>query len=292
MSADAASSASRPNPLLSAAPNAALSATAPPGRPCGDLDCLAFATPRLAFEHALAGSPRVVAVGEAHAQKAVPGVDSATGRFARELLPALAPRVTGMVLELLAPARRCEAHEEQAVAERAKPITEPQRATNQSEFLALGFDAKKLGMKVEPLVPTCEELKSVLAAKSDIDALLRLIAGVTEREVFDFLDHEPAAHGILIYGGLVHNDLAPTPAHAPWSFGPAVAEHARGSYVEVDLIVPELIRDEAPWTELPWFSHYNRERASKDTLLYATGPRSFVLIFPPKTASEAEKATP
>lgn len=262
-----------------------------PGRPCGELDCRAFATPRLAFERALAGSPRVVAVGEAHAQKAVPGVDSAAVRFARDLLPALAPRVTGVVLELLAPDRRCEAHEEQAVAERTKPITEPQRDTNQSEFLALGFEAKKLGMKVEPLIPTCDELENVLAASNDVDALLRLIARVTEREVFDFLEHQKPEHGILIYGGLVHNDLAPAPGRAPWSYGPAVAEHAGGSYAEIDLIVPELVRNEPPWTELSWFSHYRFAQATGEALLYSTGPRSFVLIFPPAKASEPAKAS-
>jgi len=232
----------------------------------------------------------VVAVGEAHAQKALEGVDSATRRFARDLLPALAPRVTGVVLELLDPGRRCKPQEEQAVVERTKPITQPQRETNQSEFLELGFDAKKLGMKIEPLFPTCEELEGVLASQNDVDALLRLIARVTEREVFEFLDHQAPEHAIMIYGGLVHNDLTPTPAHAPWSFGPAVAEHAGGSYVEIDLIVPELIQKEAPWTDLPWFSHYDPAQSRGDTLLYSTGKSSFTLIFPPQSASE--KATP
>lgn len=284
------SAAAAPRPVASPPLNPAQPAALTLGRPCGDLDCLAFATPRLAFEHALASSPRVVAVGEAHAQQAVTGVDSATKRFARELLPALAPRVTGVVLELLAPDKRCEAHDTAAVAERTKPVTEPQRATNQNEFLALGFDAKKLGMRVEPLVPSCEELKSVLAAGNDVDALLRLIAGVTEREVFDFLDHQKPEHAILIYGGLLHNDLKPRAGHEGWSFGPAVAEHAGGSYVEIDLIVPEFIQSEPPWTELPWFSHYNRAAAPRDTLLYATGAASFVLIFPPSNGSEPVKA--
>lgn len=279
-------------PVATMAPPSAASVAEPPGRACGDLDCRAFATAREAFETALAGAPRVVAVGEAHAQKAAPGVESATVRFTRELLPALAPRVTGVVLELLAPDRKCAAHEEQAVAERAKPITEPQRDTNQSEFLALGFAAKKLGMRVEPLVPTCAELGGVLAAANDVGALLELIANVTTRETLDFLDHQRPEHAILIYGGLVHNDLTPKPGHEAWSFGPRVAEHAAGSYVELDLIVPELIRDEPPWTELAWFSHYDGAEQGNATLLYRTGPASFVLIFPRTRAAVAPKTLP
>jgi len=264
----------------------------PSGRPCGGLDCLAFDTPRQAFEHALAGDPRVVAVGEAHAQKAGPAVESATRRFARELLPALAPRVKGVVVELLAPDRRCEQREAEAVAERTKPITEPQREANQNEFVALGFEARKLGMRAEPLIPTCEELRAILGAENDVGALLELIASVTAREAVAFLDQRPPEEALLIYGGLVHNDVTPSAERAAWSFGPRLAEHAKRSYVELDLIVPELVRNEPPWTSLPWFSQYDPARAGRETLLYRTGPASFVLIFPRSGATESPKATP
>lgn len=264
----------------------------PAGRPCGELGCLAFDTPRAAFEHALAGDPRVVAVGEAHAQKAVPGIESATARFSHDLLPLLAPRAKGIVIELLAPDRRCEKHEEQAVKERTKPVTEPQRDTNQSEFVALGFAAKKLGMQAEPLIPTCDELAQVLAATNDVGALLELIATITVREATDFLDHQPPASALVIYGGLVHNDLDPAPGHERWSFGPPLSEHAKGSYVEIDLIVPELIRNEPPWTSLPWLAHYDRAAEGRETVLFATGPASFVLIFPESRGSSKSEAVP
>jgi hypothetical protein len=234
----------------------------------------------------------VVAVGEAHAQKAVPGVESATNRFARELLPALTPRVKGIVIELIAPDRQCAHREEKAVAERAKPVTEPQRDTNQSEFLALGFAAKNLGMRAEPLIPTCDELEAVLAADNDVGALLELIAQVTVRESVDFLDHQKPEYGIAIYGGLLHNDVDPQPGHETWSFGPRLYEHAHGSYVEIDLIVPELVRNETPWTDLPWFSHYDPARAGGETLLYRTGAASFVLIFPRSEATGEAKVAP
>jgi hypothetical protein len=297
-----AAGATTPHSLASSSPPSTPATTATPpvrapspsaaGRACGELDCLAFATPRQAFEQALTSAPRVVAIGEAHAQKAAPGVESATSRFSRELLPALAPRTKGIVIELLAPDRRCEQHEEQAVAERTKPVTEPQRETNQSEFVALGFAAKKLGIRAEPLIPTCDELKTVLHADNDVGALLELIADITVRETFDFLDRQNPDAAIAIYGGLLHNDVTPKPGQEAWSFGPRIRDHARGSYVELDLIVPELIRSEPPWTELPWFSHYDPTNAASQTLLYRTGPASFVLIFPRSDATASPKATP
>ncbi len=278
-------------PVASTSASPAPPAAASSGRPCGDLDCLAFDSAREAFEHALAGSPRVVAVGEAHAQKAAPGVESATSHFARELLPVLTPRIKGIVIELLTPDRHCEAHEEQAVAERAKPVTQPQRETNQSEFVALGFAAKKLGIRAEPLLPTCDELKAVLAAENDVGALLELIANITVREAEDFLDHQPPESGIAIYGGLLHNDVTPKPGQEAWSFGPRLRDHTHASYVEIDLIVPELVRNDAPWIDLPWFSHYNPALAEHQTLLYRTGPASFVLIFP-RSEATGETQTP
>jgi len=297
-----ASSASAAKPPVTAAPGAAPTASAtppvapvasaavgagpPPGAtPCGDLECLAFASPRAAFEYATRGDPRVVAVGEAHAQKAAGNLESATRRFARELLPVLAPRAKGLIIELLTPDRRCEHHEEQAVAERTKPVTAPQAETNQNDFVALGFAAQKLGIKPEPLVPSCEELAQVLRAQQgDVAKLLELIAAITTREAVDFLDHRPTDQALAIYGGLLHNDVSPSPEHAAWSFGPRLGEHTRGSYVEVDLIVPELVRNEEPWTTLPWFATYAKTAASSQTLLYRTGPASYVLIFP-KTAT-------
>ncbi len=122
------------------------------------------------------------------------------------------------------------------------------------------------------------------AQGGDIAALLELIATISVRESVDFLDRQSPERALALYGGLLHNDLTPDAEHAAWSYGPRVAEHASGSYVELDLIVPELIRNEPPWTNLAWFSHYEPARSDGQTLLYRTGSASFVLIFP-KTAT-------
>jgi hypothetical protein len=85
---------------------------------------------------------------------------------------------------------------------------------------------------------------------------------------------------VLTYGGLVHNDRAPREGREEWSFGPRLAERTGGSYVELDLIVPEFVRPEPPWTNLPWYPHYDAARDGAETRLFETRPGSFVLVFP------------
>jgi hypothetical protein len=258
------------------------------GRACGVLGCRVFSTPRAAFEATLSGEPRVIAIGESHAQKDAPRVPSATERFRDQLLPALAGRAKGIVIEVLLPDQRCRQAEVQAVKKRQEVVTKPQAETNQNEFLALGHAAKALGLVPQPLVPTCEELRSVLAAgAADIDAMLTLVANITARETLAMLATGDPDKAVLTYGGLVHNDLEPRPGREAWSFGPRVAERTGKRYVELDLIVPEFIRPEPPWTNLAFYPHYDAAKDGAETRLFEPSPGSFVLVFPRAPREEA-----
>jgi hypothetical protein len=252
---------------------------------CGDLDCRRFGEPRGAFEYAVRDSPRVIAVGEAHAQKNAPKVPSATRRFGEQLLPALQRRAKGIVLEFVVPEKRCEKKEDEAVRERQEAVTKPQAETNQNEFVTLGFVAKKLDIFPLALVPTCEELGAVLAnGEGDIAAMLALIADLTFRETSGFLDRGDPNRAVITYGGLLHNDLVPRPGREAWTFGPRLKERSGGRYVEIDLIVPEFIKPEEPWTSLAWYPHYSAERDAAHAVLFQPTPGSYVLIFPRSTA--------
>jgi hypothetical protein len=251
------------------------------GIPCGELGCRAFDSPRAAFEFALRGAPLVVAVGEAHAQKGAPKVVPTIQRFEIELLPALAGRAKNLVLELVVPDKKCRQGEDKAVRERTKSVTEPQAESNQNEFVALGFAAKKLGIRPEALVPTCEELGTVVqAGEGDIAAMLSLIAEVALRETLAFLLHGDPTQSVVLYGGLLHNDLEPRPGRESWSFGPRLREQTGGRYVEIDLIVPEYIGSAPPWTSLSFYSHYDASKHGDRTILFEPSPNSFVLVFP------------
>lgn len=263
-------------PTAQAAPLAAAEA----GHPCGALNCLAFATPQAAFSYVLRTNPRVLAVGEAHAQEGTPGIASSTRRFAEQLLPLLAGRSKHIVIELLV--ANCKAQTVTGVAKAQAPVTEHQAQSNQSEFLTLGKYAQRLGIEPQALNPTCAEYDSVLAAGEDgVARLLTLVAEQTQKSVQTLLT-EPGsdAQVVLTYGGALHNDLYPRPGQEGWSFGPQLALASQQRYVELDLIVPEFVKDSDAWRNLPWFSAFDREHLVDEALLYQPAPGSFTLIFP------------
>ena len=249
-------------------------------RSCGALDCLAFATPQAAFEYVLRTEPRVLAIGEAHAQQGAPGIRSSTRRFAEQLLPLLSGKSQHIVIELLV--ANCKQQTVTGVAQAQAPVTEHQAQSNQSEFLTLGKYAQRLGIEPQALTPTCAEYEAVLASGEDsVAGLLTLVAEQTRKSVEALLaEPKSASSVILTYGGALHNDLEPRPGQEAWSFGPELAAASRGRYVELDLIVPEFVKDSEAWRRLPWFSAFDREHLVNETLLYRPNPGSFALIFP------------
>ncbi len=262
------------------------------GLRCGALECESFETPEAAFARVLGDKPRVLAIGETHAQKEADGgsVPSSTKRFSDAFIPLLAGRASDLVLELWIANGSC-GKAEKAVAAAQKPVTESQAPTNQNEFIALGDVAKKSGIRPHALIPSCDEYARILdAGGGDIDTMLSMIARLTARDLELLLgsraDAGPDAM-LLAYGGAMHNDLVPRPGREAWSFGPAIEKATSGRYVEVDLIVPEAIKDTDAWRSLPWYAHFDdtaqRIVSQHRTLLITLRPRSYVLVFPKST---------
>lgn len=265
----------------SAAPSTAASAA---GACDAEMPCAVLASPETAFARVLAENPRVLAVGETHAQKDVEDVPSATKRFTDALLPATRGKASDIVIELWVGNPACVKKVEK-VQKQQKDVTATQAPTNQNEFMVLGDVAKKLGVMPHALVPGCDEYERILdAGGGDVDAMLSMIARLTARDVGVLLDKSAADAGaermIVAYGGAMHNDAAPRPGHEAWSFGPALVGRTGGRYVELDLIVPELVKDTDAWRAQPWYPHYRADKHAGETLLFTTGPRSFALIFP------------
>jgi len=258
-------------------------------RMCGALDCLAFTTPQAAFEHVLKLEPRVLAIGEAHAQEGTTGIRSSTRRFAEQLLPLLSGRSKHIVIELLL--ANCQAKTVERAAQAQAPVTEHQAKSNQNEFLTLGKYAQRLGIEPQALAPDCKEYDSVSAAGEDgVARLLTLVAKQTQHAVEALLaEPEGKSALILTYGGALHNDLTPRPGHESWSFGPQLALATQGRYVELDLIVPEFVKDTEAWRAMPWFRALDREQMTSETLLYRPTPSSFALIFPKTETAPAQR---
>lgn len=299
-SGDAPAAPSAPAPVASvAAPPP--SASAPPGglealaavplpadaKACdaeGVRACHRFASAKDAFAWVASHRPRVLAVGEAHAQKGAEGVASSTKRFTDDLLPVVAPRATDLLLELWVGDARCK-REVAAVASAQKPVVEKQAKSNPNEFLELGNKAKALGVQPHVLRPTCDDYAELADAGADavpkMLGLIRRLSTVDARALLDRNASKAPEKMIVLYGGALHNDVDPPESSREWSFGPDLVRETKGRYVEIDLIVPEFIKKTPVWQKLPWFAAWERAPAEAGVAtLYRTGDRSFTLVFP------------
>jgi hypothetical protein len=285
----AAPTPTSPSPTPSATASQAVAA--PPVatfRPCGELQCKEFPSAAAAFAHVLEEQPRVLAIGEAHAQASGPKAPSSTQRFMNELLPRLAPRASDLVIELWVANGNC-GKVEKKVQQQQSAVTAPQAATNQNEFLELGHRAKALGIMPRALVPSCEQYDKIAGAGADdIAEMLTMLKTVTERDVKELLEKRAPERLVVAYGGAMHNDLTPREGREDFSFGPALSSATGGRYVELDLVIPEQIKDTEAWRALPWYPHYSREKAGKGAYLYSWAPHAYVILFPKSNSEPAE----
>jgi hypothetical protein len=247
--------------------------------PCGEMPCSLFDTPAAAFEAVLATKPVVLAVGETHAPKDA-AVTSTTKRFTETMLPKLRGRATDLVLELWVANGSCGKQEKQAQKQQSD-ITASQAATNQNEFIALGDAAKKASIQPHVLVPGCDEYARILdAGAGDVDAMLGMIARLTARDLTALLAKRKDDALLVAYGGAMHNDVAPRKGREAWSFGPEIDAATKQRYVELDLIVPEYVKDTEAWRAQPWYPHWDRAKHAESAVLFEMGPRSYALVFP------------
>jgi len=257
------------------------------GVPCGALECRQYDTPREAFLQALAaaGSPLVLGIGEAHAPLGAT-VPSAARRFAEDLLPAIAPRLSDLLVELMMPPTGCVDAVAQ-VRRAEEPVTSRHAETDADEYVRLGSKARQLGVVPDMLRPTCADMDAIehASASDMIDLSLTTIGRLCGAQAARLADRDALSDAdsgkiVALYGGALHNDLDPPPESARWSYAPELAAHVGGRFAAIDLVVPEFIGLDAIWARLAWWPHYDRGRMGRKATLFRTGPQSFVLIFP------------
>jgi hypothetical protein len=253
------------------------------GTPCG-ADCAQYESAKDAFADVLSLDPLALGVGEAHAPKGAMA-PSAAKRFTEELLPAVASRASDLLVELMMPPRGCvEAAAE--VRQAQQPITSRQAETDQNEYVTMGDRARALGVVPDMLRPSCDDMDRVRDAGDDVvGASLSLIARLTGTQSSRLLDRDARSDAdrgkvVIIYGGLLHNDLAPPPERAAWSYAVGLDQQLHGRFVALDLVVPEYITGDESWRSLPWWSQYDRAKLGSKATLFHTGERSFTLVFP------------
>lgn len=247
------------------------------------LECFRFVSNEDAFNWVLAHDPQILAIGEAHAQKGTE-VASTTKRFTDALLPIVAPHASDLVVELWAPDPKCQ-KEVKAVASAQKPVTTAQASTNQNEYVTLGTKSKELGMTPWLLRPTCDDFTALANAGEDaVGKMLALVKRLTQQKLGQLWERQKGAEAgkpkmVLAYGGAMHNDLFPAPETKEWTFGPELSTITSHRYVELDLIVPEAVKDTPTWQKLPWYAPHKADPGPKDrTTLYRNGDRSFTIM--------------
>jgi hypothetical protein len=264
--------------------------------PCGPYTCQRFARFEDAFLDVVTReNPRVLGIGESHAQAAGPAIDSTTARFTNQLLPLVSDKTHSLVVELMAPNAECRKKTEE-VREQQKPVTEPQAATNQNEYVTLGQKARALGATPYLLRPSCDDLNAITkAGNEDVIVMLETIARLTAKQVADLVGSQAKdtqRRMVIAYGGALHNDLEPREGRESWSYGPTLKKlldsHRAGAYVELDLIVPEMIQDGPGWRSMPWYGNYGDEVARGTAVAMQLGPQRWAVFDAPGVAHDVK----
>ncbi len=252
------------------------------GTPCGALGCLAFGDPQSAVSYVLEqNAPLVLAIGEAHVQKGAKLSTSTAQQFS-QLLPLFSGRCKHLIIELWVGRNDCGDQRVQEVKQAQEPVTSAQAETNQNDYLALGFAAKRLGIMPRALIPNCQQYQAVLEAGPDrVSRMLELIAQLTLDNLKGLLDEtrsEKEAPLVLAYGGAMHNDAQPGAGREPWSFGPQLITLTNGHYVELDVFLSGQVTDSDLWKAQPWYQTYQSAPMDSRHRLYQLGPHSYTLI--------------
>jgi hypothetical protein len=268
--------------------HASADASAPVAKGCeGPPKCTFFDSPEEAMRQVLRTHPRIVGVGEAHAQRGTEGVASSTKRFTEAFLPLIADGTSDLVVELWGPDPKCM-KDVKRVETAQKPVTASQAETNQNEYVLLGTRAKALGVTPWLLQPSCDDFAKLADAGDDVGAMLTMVKTLTLARITKLWGprvsagtREPGRSDkmLVAYGGALHNDLTPPESTRAYAFGPELDRLTEHRYVELDLIVPEYVKATETWQRLPWFAAFQKLPHDR-TILFEIGERSYVLVFP------------
>lgn len=229
---------------------------------------------------------RLLGLGELHSRVDRPDAPSTLVRFTEELLPALPSRTSDLILETWTVDSRCGKGAAAATASLQAATRRPE--STQSELGILFVRSRGRGLRSHPMRVTCDDYKAMAAGGDDaIVHMLDLTTSELTRLAVTYLRRAAASSPatsliaepplVVVYGGALHNDRFPTAGLASWSYAPAVEADSERTYLEVDLITPELAEDDAALLGQPWAPLLG---ASSRVVTYERGERSYVVILP------------
>jgi hypothetical protein len=233
-----------------------------------------FETAADALAVVLQGNPRVLGVGEFHETTTGPQVTSALSRFTHEMVPALGARSTDLVLETWVMDGACGGQEVQVTLEILEDVNRPPET--ESELDAVVRVAKESGLGVHALPMSCDDYDAMNPADGEIayDVVLSLLTAKLRDRALEGLAADDAV--VVLYGGAVHNNLYPSDALAPYSYATQIV--GQGSYVELDLYVPEIVRTKESLQDEAWVPLLGV--AADRYVLFERGEGSWILLLP------------
>src|SRR6478672_8105217 len=231
------------------------------------------ASPQAAMAPLLEDPGGVIAFGELHQTRATAKVRSSLARFTDEILPAVAPHASHLIVETWITRGACGEEEKHVNEEVARTTERP--VETESEIMKLLRRAKELGVAPHVLDIGCDEYKvlagggqSGQAAQVDYDKLLTITNQHLERAIGQglLLPRAPGRPLVVVYGGALHNDLFPDPTLARYTFGRHVHAATRGAYREIDLYVPEMVDGTPALRAEPWYRTWQQAGAGRSVV--------------------------
>jgi hypothetical protein len=234
-----------------------------------------------AIEELLARQPRVVAFGEIHQTTASLKVPSSLKHFEDEILSVVAPRASDLVVETWVTEGKCGKTEQAVMKDVHKTTQRP--VQTEDEVVTLIKRAKAAGVKPHILSVSCKEYEAIYQGKQvDYDALLRMTSEKLEAGVREVLGKPgtPANRAVVVYGGALHNDLAPAEGLAAYTFGESLSKTTGGKYLEIDLYVPEYVEKQKTLRAEPWYRVYKKVARPGQAVMIERSLDSYVIVFP------------
>ena len=245
------------------------------------LRAVKHASPQAAIATLLPDPGGVIAFGELHQTRATAKVRSSLSRFTDEILPAVAPHTSHLIVETWITRGTCGEEEKHVTEEVARTTERP--VETESEIMKLLRRAKELGVAPHVLDVGCDEYKVLAGAGGavDYDKLLTITNQHLQRAIGQglLLPRAPGRPLIVVYGGALHNDLFPDPTLARYTFGRHVHAATRGAYREVDLYVPEMVDTTPALKAEPWYGAWQRAGGGASDVVIARNPRSTIVVF-------------
>jgi len=225
--------------------------------------------------------PGVIGFGEYHQLNRTSDTLSAIARFSGAMMPVLSPGASDLVVETWVSVGSCGKVEKQVVAEVDEVSERP--AETADETVLLLKRAKALGVAPHILSVSCAEYEKVLGADGGLDylAFLELVAKRLGDGAAEVVARRPADGPrkiVAIYGGAMHNDVAPRSGFEAVSFAKRMQELGYGPYVEIDLLVPEFVAESNLAKDEPWFPLVTKIASPDRVALIDRGGGAYVIL--------------